>query len=116
LIHIQNADLKYKDSRFEEIGGGAGEIDWLKCQTVNGTKVCLGVEIQFSARSDLIIDVAHPRRAIAGGKIDVGVIVAPTDRLAIFLTDRGTSISAAKCHFHEARADGNCVVGAVKPK
>jgi hypothetical protein len=101
---------KLMDARFKEIGGWqkktSGDIDWLKCQTVNGTKVCLGVEVQFSARSDLmIIDVAHLRRAIAGGKIDVGVIVAPTDRLALFLTDRGPSISAAKRHVHEARAD-----------
>jgi hypothetical protein len=32
----------------------SGEIDWTKCRTVNGTRVCVGVEIQVSARSDLL--------------------------------------------------------------
>lgn len=53
----------------------------------------------------MIIDVAHLRQGISDGKIDVGVIVVPTNRLALFLTDRGPSISAAKRHVHEARAD-----------
>jgi hypothetical protein len=101
---------KMIDARFARMKGWqkgrSGDIDWSKCKIVNGTRVCLGVEIQFSARSDLmIIDVSHLRQAIASGKIDVGAIVTPGDRLAHFLTDRGPSISAGKRHVHEARAE-----------
>jgi hypothetical protein len=40
------------------------------------------VEIQFSARSDLVvIDLIHLRKAIVQGKIDIGVLVVPSDRL-----------------------------------
>jgi hypothetical protein len=66
----------------------------------------LGIEVQFSARSDLlIIDIVHLREALTQGKIDVGVVVVPSDRLSYFLTDRGPSISDAKRHVHEARAE-----------
>jgi hypothetical protein len=37
-----------------------GGIDWLKCHTVNGTRVCIGLEVQVSARSDLlVVDMIH---------------------------------------------------------
>jgi hypothetical protein len=83
-----------------------GDVDWTKCQIINGTRVCIGVEIQFSARSDLIVmDIIHLRRAIAHGSIDVGILVVPSDRLGDFLTDRGPSFSDAKRHVSEARAE-----------
>jgi len=82
-----------------------GDIDWTKCKKINGTRVCLGVEVQFSARSDLLaIDVHHLRRAIILGHVDVGVLLVPDDQLAIFLTDRGPRMSDAKRHVEEARA------------
>lgn len=101
---------KMLDDQFEQAGGWtkrkAGGVDWIKCKVVNGTKICLGVEVQFSARSDLlVIDIIHLRKALTLGEIDVGVIVVPNDRLADFLTDRGPSISDAKRHVHEARAE-----------
>jgi hypothetical protein len=69
-----------------------GDIDWRKCFETHGTQVCMGVEIQVSARSDLVvIDVMHLRDAIEGGSIDLGVLVVPSDRLAGFLTDRAPS-------------------------
>lgn len=83
-----------------------GDVDWTKCLTVNGTQVCLGVEIQFSARSDLlVIDVIHLRKAVTEGKIDVAVLVVPSDRLGVFLTDRGPKMADARRHVREARAD-----------
>ncbi len=83
-----------------------GDIDWTKCHIVNGTRVCLGVEIQMSARSDLVvIDVIHLRRALETGQIDVGLLVVPSDRLGVFLTDRGPRMSDAKRHVREARAE-----------
>jgi hypothetical protein len=66
-----------------------GGIDWKKCVEHNGARVCLGVEIQVSARSDLVVlDLIHLRDAIESGEIDVGVIVVPSDKTAYFMTDR----------------------------
>ena len=101
---------KMLDRQFEKAGGWikkqTGAIDWLKCKVVNGIKVCLGVEVQFSARSDLLImDIIHLRKSIIEGEIDVGVLVVPSDRLAEFLTDRGPSRSDAERHIGEARAE-----------
>lgn len=97
------------DSRFRSAGGWqnkqSGDVDWTKCHSVNGTQVCLGVEIQFSGRSDLlIVDVAHLRDGLTAGQIDVGIIVVPSDRLAVFLTDRVAHFSAAVKAVERARA------------
>ena len=55
--------------------------------------VCLGVEVQVSARSDLVvIDVMHLRDALEDGSIDVGVIVVPSDAMAYFMTDRAPTL------------------------
>lgn len=101
---------KMIDARFEDARGWTprktGAVDWTKCRVVNGTKICLGVEIQFSARSDLIvIDIIHLRKALTQGLIDVGILIVPNDRLGGFLTDRGPSMSDAERHVREARAE-----------
>jgi hypothetical protein len=88
------------DQRFQNAGGWTshqtGDVDWTKCRLVNGVRVCIGVEIQFSGRSDLIVvDVAHLRDQITAGAVDVGVLVVPTDRLGTYLTDRGPKLSDA---------------------
>ena len=97
------------DARFRAAGGwgnrATGGVDWIKCRTVNGTRVCLGVEIQFSARSDLlIVDVQHLREEIIEGRIDVGVIVVPSNKLAYFLTDRVARYTDAVKAVERARA------------
>jgi len=99
----------FLDTRFREVGGwenrATGGVDWTKCHIVNGTKVCLGVEIQFSARSDLlIVDVQHLRDEITAGRIDVGVIVVPSNHLAYFLTDRVARYTDAVKAVERARA------------
>jgi Restriction endonuclease BglII len=101
---------KLIDARFELMGGWSkrqtGAVDWTKCQLINGTKVCVGVEVQFSARSDLLVmDIVHLRREIISGDIDVGVLVVPSDRLGGFLTDRAPRFSDAVRHVAQARAD-----------
>src|SRR5947207_968938 len=58
------------DARFARIDGWkitrSGGVDWTKCHVVNGTRVCVGVEVQFSARSDLLVmDICHLRDAIS---------------------------------------------------
>jgi hypothetical protein len=97
------------DARFAEFSSwkkiASGGIDWVKCHSVNGTSVCIGVEIQFSARSDLlIVDIDHLREQITLGTIDVGVVVVPSDRLAVFLTDRAPYFGAACKAVERARA------------
>lgn len=98
------------DERFRQAEGwtirSSGGVDWTKCHVVNGTSTCLGVEIQFSARSDLlIVDVVHLRDEITAGRIDVGIIVVPSDRLAVFLTDRVARYSDAVRAVERARAE-----------
>jgi hypothetical protein len=101
---------KLIDQRFEDAGGWkitkTGDVDWIKCHIANGTSVCLGVEIQFSARSDLLVmDICHLRDALTEGVIDVGILVVPDDTLARFLTDRGPRFSDAVRHVRAARAE-----------
>lgn len=68
--------------------------------------MCVGVEIQVSGRSDLVVvDVIHLRKAITEGKIDIAVLVVPSDRLRVFLTDRGPEVADARPHVREARGD-----------
>jgi len=101
---------KLIDAQFEKAKGWTkkqtGEVDWTKSKIVNGTRVCLGVEVQFSARSDLlVVDLIHLRKAISSGQIDVGLLVVPCDDLAVFLTDRGPSMADAKRHVEAARVE-----------
>ena len=101
---------KLIDAQFERATGWtkkqSGDVDWTKCKIINGTRVCMGVEVQVSARSDLlVIDIHHLRRAIISGQIDIGVLLVPNDELSVFLTDRGPSISDAKRHVAGARAE-----------
>jgi hypothetical protein len=84
----------------------SGAVDWTKCRVIDGNSLCIGVEIQVSARSDLlIIDIAHLRRALTGGLIDVGFLVVPSDKLAPFLTDRGPRLADARRMVREARVE-----------
>jgi len=81
-------------------------MDWSKCKTINGTRVCVGVEIQVSARSELLYkDILHLKNSIIIGDIDLGVIVVPSDRLQSYLPDRTPSISYAKRVIREQDAD-----------
>jgi len=73
---------------------------------VNGTRVCVGVEIQVSARSELLYkDILHLKSRLVSGDIDLGIIVAPSDHLQSFLPDRTPSISYAKRVIVEQDAD-----------
>ncbi|HYL74853.1 MAG TPA: BglII/BstYI family type II restriction endonuclease [Bryobacteraceae bacterium] len=84
----------------------SGDVDWSKCKVVNGTRVCVGVEIQISARSELLYkDILHLKKRIEIGDIDVGIIVVPSDRLQSYLPDRTPSASYARKVLHEQDAD-----------
>ncbi|MBL7767491.1 MAG: hypothetical protein JNK20_00875 [Flavipsychrobacter sp.] len=75
----------------------AGGIDWIKKFRYNRTLIAsIGVEVQLSARSDLLVrDLVHIRNAIQDGTIEVGVIVVPSDLLQRFLPDRTPSFKDA---------------------
>ena len=94
------------DGRFEAAGGWAkktaGDIDWVKCKVVNGTQVCIGVEVQVSARSDLlVVDRIHLAAAFRDGRLDAGVIIVP---------DRGPCLSDAKRHARVARLEDSPLI------
>lgn len=109
------------DASFENgedwVGIKAGGIDWIKRVRYNQSFLArLGVEIQVSARSDLLIrDVVHLRNSLQKAEIDVGVIVVPDDRMQKFLTDRTPSYSDAiryiEVEFKEATTFPIVVIG-----
>jgi hypothetical protein len=83
-----------------------GDVDWSKCKVVNGTRVCVGVEIQVSARSELLYkDILHLKTRIVTGDIDLGIIIVPSDRLQSYLPDRTPCLTYAKKVIAEQDAD-----------
>jgi len=74
-----------------------GDVDWVKRHRFNESMIArLGVELQVSARSDLIVrDLVHLRNQLQKGDIDAGVIVVPSDRMSVFLPDRTPSFREA---------------------
>jgi len=96
------------DARFAGVPGWtivkSGGIDWTKGIQHNGAEVCMGVEFQISARSDLLTnDLAHLMQAIELGNIDVGVIVVPSNETAYYLTDRCPRFSYALDHVNRIK-------------
>lgn len=106
---------KLIDSQFDRLGGWtkkvSGDMDWIKCKVVNGTSVCIGVEVQVSARSDLLVmDMIHLNAAFREGRIDVGLVIVPSDKLSKYLTDRAPCMSDAKKHAKAARLEDSSLV------
>jgi hypothetical protein len=100
------------DKQFTAAGGWdqkkSGGVDWIKQQAINSRPrhICVGVEIQVSGRSDLLsVDLIHLRKELLQGKIDLAVLVVPSDRLGYFLTDRVAKLSEAHRHIEMARAE-----------
>jgi|SRR5690606_30802543 len=101
---------KLLDKQFESdpswIKTTVGGIDYTKCIDARGIKLCLGVEIQVSARSDLIaVDLLHLKQALRGGLIDVGVLVVPSDLLSTYLPSRFPSVTEAQRIFDNFDAE-----------
>ncbi len=85
------------DAGFTELGGWlkkpVGGIDWTK-QNARGATA--GVEVQVSGRSDMLaVDILHLSAELIAGRIDVGIIIVPDDRLSRFLTDRTPNLRTA---------------------
>ncbi|MEI2762052.1 hypothetical protein [Methanothrix soehngenii] len=89
------------DSEFEKAGdwvkSTSGDIDWIKRIRYNESIIArLGVEIQVSGRSELMIkDILHIRNSIQAGDIDAGLLVVPSDDFAYYLPDRVPCFSYA---------------------
>lgn len=75
----------------------SGGIDWQKKIRFNRTFIAvIGVEIQVSSRSDLLIrDIIHLRNKIQSGEIEVGIIVVPSNNMQQYLPDRTPSLKDA---------------------
>lgn len=95
------------DKKFELAGDWTkkttGGIDWIKRIRYNNSIIArLGVEVQVSARSDLLVrDVIHLRNSLQAGEIDAGVIVVPDDRMQPFLPDRTPAFRDAVRYIEE---------------
>lgn len=87
------------DEQFEAMGGWikttTGNVDWVKEKILGEeTTVKLGVELQVSARSDLVIrDLLHFRKNMIAGELEVMTLIVPSDKLSKFLVDRAPSLS-----------------------
>jgi len=98
---------KNLDAAFEKAEGWkqakTGAVDWIKrFRHQDVVETSLGVEIQVSARSDLLIrDVVHLRNSLQEAKIDIGVIVVPSDLLQRFLPDRTPCFSDARRYIEQ---------------
>ena len=81
----------------------SGDIDWTKRLRYNQTIVSrMGVEIQVSGRSDMLArDIVHIRNSLQDSRVDIGVIVVPSDSFAYFLTDRVANFSYAVRYVEE---------------
>lgn len=90
-------------SRQDWIKTASGGVDWVKHRRYNSTFIVrLGVEVQVSARSDLLIrDIVHLRNSLQEAKIDTGVIVVPDDKLQTYLPDRSPSYRDAIRYIEE---------------
>jgi hypothetical protein len=95
------------DQRFATIPGWvnvrSGGVDWTAS---NSAGASLAVEVQVSGRSDLLaIDVLHLRDEMRMGRVDVGVIIVPDDRLSRYLTDRTPNFRTALRHVSNNAAE-----------
>lgn len=98
---------KALDDRFDAAGEWnkqtTGGIDWIKRIRYNNSIISrMGVEVQVSARSDLLIrDIVHLRNSLQEGEIDVGIIIVPNNHLQLFLPDRTPSFKDALRYIEE---------------
>lgn len=106
---------KLIDSQFSKLTGwaatDAADIDWTRSKAVRGPCICMGVDVGIAARSSLLmVDMLHLSSAFRDGRIDVGIVVVPSDRLSRFLTDRCPCMSDAKKHARAARLEDSSLV------
>ncbi len=95
------------DAGFARLGGWTkiivGGIDWTK-RNPRGASV--GVEVQVSGRSDMLaVDIMHLSAELIAGRIDVGIIIVPDDRLSRFLTDCTPNFRTAIRHVRDRASD-----------
>ena len=91
------------ESREDWVKKTTGDIDWSKRVRYNRTFIAtIGVEIQVSARSDLLIrDIVHIRNNLQDGLIEVGIIVVPNNVFQVYLPDRTPSLKDALKYIEE---------------
>jgi hypothetical protein len=106
---------KLLDGRFRAAGWiseerGTGDIDWIRRVQANGSTVAIGLELQVSGRGGgaHLSDIIHLRAGLAeagDGRIDIGVLVVPTDLFAFYLTDRVEGIGQVRKYIRSLNAE-----------
>src|SRR6266571_3490040 len=116
-IHINGAATLREliDGALRDVGDwtnqASGDVDWIKCRVVDGVRVCVGVEVQMSARSDLIFrDIVHFQKQLREGQIDICVEILPGDSMSYYLTDRTPCFSDGVRVVQEMLADNLPIV------
>lgn len=91
-----------KKEGWEDTSSGGG-IDWFKKFKFNQSIISkIGVEVQVSARSDMIIrDMVHIRNNLQAGNIDVGVVIVPSEKMQYYLPGRTPSFRDAVRYIEE---------------
>jgi hypothetical protein len=103
-------DVRFRQAGWLQEERGRGDIDWIKRETVNGTTVAVGVELQVSGRGggSHLSDISHLRAGLAeaqDGRIDIGILIVPTDRLAVYLTDRVEGLTQVQRYVRQMSAE-----------
>ncbi len=91
------------EARDDWVKKTTGDVDWSKRIRYNRSFLAtIGVEIQVSARSDLLIrDLVHIRNNLQQGRIEVGIIVVPNVTFQNYLPDRTPSLKDAVKYIEE---------------
>jgi hypothetical protein len=103
-------DARFGDADWLCEERGRGDIDWIKRVRINGVAIAVGVELQVSGRGggSHLTDIIHLRAGLAepdDGRIDIGILVVPSDRLATFLTDRVEGIAQVRKYLRAMGAE-----------
>ena len=94
---FQAANSKIRDKRQRWKKKTSGGIDWMRSMIRDKTTVAVGVEIQVSARSDIVaVDLLHFNKALRDGELDLCILVVPTDTMSLYLPDRTPSVSESE--------------------
>lgn len=106
---------KVLDGRFRDAGWigeerGPGDIDWIKRVRAMGSTIAVGLELQVSGRGggSHLSDIIHLRAGLSeasDGRIDVGMLIVPTDLLAFYLTDRVEGIGQVRKYVRSLNAE-----------
>lgn len=89
---------------YEKTGG----MDWIKQQPINSRPryICIGVAIQLSGRGNMLsVDLTHLRKELRQRRIDLAVLVVPSDKLGRLLTGGVARLSEGRGRIERTQAE-----------